>query len=84
MELETHAGLQAQTTPPPVSRPARLSEGARPQAAVTVGYVAVEAPSLVVAPVAAQYALTRPRSNSSSNSLSWLARRRRRRRTKWL
>ena len=43
-----------QTRPPPGTRLAPLSDVARPQqAAVTVGYVAAGAPSLVVAPVAA-------------------------------
>ena len=52
-EFETHAaGLRAQVTPPPGSRPALLSEVAGPQAAVTVGCVAAGPPSLVVALVA--------------------------------
>ena len=44
--------LEGQKRPPPRERPAPLPEVAGPQAAVTVGYVAAEAPSLVVTPVA--------------------------------
>ena len=54
-EVEAHEQYNAprrQEQPPPGERPAPLSEIAGPQAAVTVGYVAAEAPSLVVAPVA--------------------------------
>ena len=40
--------LEGQTRPPLGERPAPLPEVAGPQAAVTVGYVAAEAPSLVV------------------------------------
>ena len=40
VELETHAGLRAQTTPPPGAWLAPLSEVAGPQAAGTGGYVA--------------------------------------------
>ena len=40
VELETHAGQRAQTTPPLGAQPAPLFEVAGPQAAVTVGYVA--------------------------------------------
>ena len=49
---EENDGLRAQTTPLPGVRPAPLSEVARPEAAVTVGYVAAGPPSLVVALVA--------------------------------
>ena len=48
----THAAPRGQNTPPPGSRPAPLLEVAGPQAAVTVGHMAAEAPSLVVASVA--------------------------------
>ena len=44
---EVNDALEGQKRPPPGERPAPL-----PEAAVTVGYVAAEAPSLVVAPVA--------------------------------
>ena len=49
---EVNDALEGQKRPPPGERPAPLPEVAGPQAAVTVGYVAAEAPSLVVAPVA--------------------------------
>ena len=55
MEEEVHrvnTALVGQKRPPPGERPAPLPEVAGPQAAGTVGYVAAEAPSLVVAPVA--------------------------------
>ena len=50
---EAYVVPREQKRPPPGERPAPLLEVAGPQAAVTVGYVAAEAPSLVVAPVAA-------------------------------
>ena len=54
VEFEEHAGLRAQNTPPPGSRPGVLKDPGPPWVeAVTVGYVAAGAPSLVVAPVAA-------------------------------
>ena len=54
VEFEEHAGLRAQNTPPPGSRPGVLTDPGPPWVeAVTVGYVAAGAPSLVVAPVAA-------------------------------
>ena len=54
VEFEEHAGLRAQNTPPPGSRPGVLTDpGPSWVEAVTVGYVAAGAPSLVVAPVAA-------------------------------
>ena len=54
VEFEEHAGLRAQNTPPPGSRPGVLKDPGPPWVeAVTVGYVAAGAPSLVVASVAA-------------------------------
>ena len=54
VEFEEHAGLRAQNTPPPGSWPGVLKDPGPPWVeAVTVGYVAAGAPSLVVAPVAA-------------------------------
>ena len=49
----TNDGLRAQNTAPPGTRPGVLQDPGPPLAAVTVGYVAAWAPSLVVAPVAA-------------------------------
>ena len=49
---EVNDALEGQKRPPPGERPAPLPEVAGPQAAVTVGYVAAEAPTLVVASVA--------------------------------
>ena len=49
---EVNDALEGQKRPPPGERPAPLPEVAGPQAAVTVGCVAAETPSLVVAPVA--------------------------------
>ena len=81
VEFESHVGLRAQITPPPGSRPAPLSEVAGPQAAVTVGYVAVGPPSLVVALVAVHDHVDQATVQFLlQNSLSWHARRRRRRR----
>ena len=54
VEFEEHAGLRAQNIPPPGSRPGVLKDPGPPWVeAVTVGYVAAGAPSLVVASVAA-------------------------------
>ena len=65
VEHETHCGLRAPTAPPPWTRTAPLSEGARPPlAAVTVGYVAAGAPT----------GWTKRRSSSSSSRLCWRAR----------
>ena len=54
LEEVEHVTNGAQNTPPLGTRPEQLPEAPGPQlAAVTVGYVAAGAPSLVVAPVAA-------------------------------
>ena len=54
VEQDTYDGLRAQNTPPAGSRPGVLQDPGPPWVeAVTVGYVAAGAPSLVVAPVAA-------------------------------
>ena len=48
---EVYDALKGQKRPPPGMRPAPLPEVARPQAAVTVGYVAAGAPSFTMVPV---------------------------------
>ena len=54
VEHETYDGPRALDTPPPGTRPGVLQDPGPPWVeAVTVGYVAAGAPSLVVAPVAA-------------------------------
>ena len=54
VEHETYDGPRALNTPPPGTRPGVLQDTGPPWVeAVTVGYVAAGAPSLVVAPVAA-------------------------------
>ena len=53
VEQYTYDGPRVLNTPPPRTRPEQLLAAPGPQAAVTVGYVAAEAPSLIVAPVAA-------------------------------